>query len=139
MPQKVKIFQNKKALHPATTAILLITLIITIAGIAYIWMTMQSRAGHTIQIQSVAFQATTTKIYVQNTGQGTVDIKTVQIDNEQYQINPANCTVASENTTTIPQSATAQITINIRYTDKVHIKVICEDGTAYESDYKPNT
>jgi len=139
MLQKVKISQNKKALHLAATAILLVAVIITIAGIVFIWTTLQNRAGHVIQIQSVTFQPTTTKIYVQNTGQGTVNIKTVQINNEQHPINPANCTVASENTTTIKQSLTAQITINNQYTDTVHIKVICEDGTAYESDYKPQT
>jgi len=137
MLQKEKITHNNKALHPATTAILLIAIIITIAGIVYIWTGIQNKAGHAIQIQSVTFQQTTTIIYVQNTGQGTVNIKTVQINNEQYPINPANCTVASENTTTIQQGATAQITITHAYIDTVHIKAICQDGTSYEADCKP--
>ena len=139
MQQKTKLYQNTKALHPISTTILIIALIITIAGIVYLCITMQSRAGHTIQIQNVNFQPTTTIIYVQNTGQGTVNIKTIQIGNEQHQITPANCTVKAENTTTIPQGATAQITINQGYRNTQHIKVICEDGTAYEADYPPYT
>jgi len=137
MLQKQKITHNNKAIHLAATAILLIAIVITIAGIVYIWTEIQNKAGHAIQIQSVTFQQTTTIIYVQNTGQGTVNIKTVQINTEQYPINPANCTVASENTTTIKQGSTATITINNSYKNTVHLKVICEDGTAYESDYKP--
>ncbi len=137
MRQKMKLIQNTKALHPISTAILLIILIIAVAAIAYFYMAMQNRAGNTIQIQSVSFQQSTTTIYVQNTGQGTVNIKTIQINSEQHQINPANCTVNAQNTTTIPQGSTAQITINHAYTDTVHIKAICQDGTSYEADYKP--
>jgi biopolymer transport protein ExbD len=139
MSQKEKITQNKKALHLAAMAIILVALIITITGIVVIWSSIQTKAGHTIQIQNVNFQPATTIIYVQNTGQGTVNIKTVQIDNEQHQINSANCTVNSENTTTIPEGSTAEITINKQYTTIVHIKAICEDGTAYEADYAPRT
>jgi hypothetical protein len=113
------------------------SLVLAIAGIVYFWNTMQTRAGHAIQVQSVSFQPSATKIYVQNIGQGTVNIKTVYINSEQYPINPVNCTVASENTTTIKQGLTAEITINHPYKDTVHIKVICQDGTLYESDYKP--
>jgi P pilus assembly chaperone PapD len=137
MQQKTKLSQNTKALHPISIVILIIALIITIAGITYLYLTMQTRAGNTIQIQSVTFQQSTTTIYVQNTGQATVNIKTIQINNQQHPITPANCTVNTQNTTTIPQGATAQITINKAYTATVHIKAICQDGTSYEADYKP--
>ena len=80
-----------------------------------------------------------TKIHFQNIDQGTETIKSVQTNNDQYKVNPANCTVTSENTNTIKQGFTAEITINHPYDDPVHIKVICEDGTSHESDWKTQT
>ncbi|MEM2129744.1 MAG: hypothetical protein QXZ70_04010 [Candidatus Bathyarchaeia archaeon] len=136
---KRSITRSQKALHPVTIAIFLIILLISVIGITYIWMNLQTRAGNSIQIQSVTFQPDTTTIYVQNTGQGTVTLKTAQIDNEQYIISNQNCIVNGEHTTTLPQGSTAQVNINKAYTTQVHIKVICQDGTAYEADYKPKT
>ena len=137
MKTKTRISPNKTGLHPIATAILLITILLAIAGITYIWLTIQNKAGSAIQIQSVAFQQSSTKIYVQNIGKGQVTIKTVEINNDQFEINPANCTVATENTTTINEGATAEITINNAYKDTVHIKVVCKEGAFYESNYKP--
>ena len=66
MTKKANFSQNKTAIHPASMAILIIALLILVAGVAYVWMTMQNRAGHAIQIQSVTFQLSITKIHVQN-------------------------------------------------------------------------
>ena len=137
MKRKRKLLQSKVGLHPVATAILLIAILLAIAGVTYIWMTIQNRAGNAIKIQSVAFQPSATKIYVQNIGQGQVNIKLVQINNDQFEINPTNCKVASQNTTTINESSTAEITITQAYKNTVHIKVISEGGAFYESDYKP--
>jgi hypothetical protein len=137
MKRKEKLLQSKMGMHPIAMAILLIAILLAVAGVAYIWMTIQNRAGNAIKIQSVAFQHSETKIYVQNIGQGQVDIKLVQINNDQFEINPENCKVSSENTTTINEGSTAEITINQAYENTVHIKVITEEGAFYESDYKP--
>ena len=137
MKRESKFLHSKSGLHPIATAILLITLLLAIAGVAYIWMTIQNRAGNAIKIQSVAFQNYETKIYVQNIGQGQVNIKIVQINNDQFEINPANCTVASQSTTIVNEGSTAEITINQTYENTVHIKVTSEGGAFYESDYKP--
>jgi hypothetical protein len=137
MKRKEKTLQNKTGMHPIAMTILLITILLAVAGITYIWMTIQNRAGNAIKIQSVAFQQSATKIYIQNIGQGQVNIKLVQINNDQFEINMTNCTVASQNTTTITEGSTAEITINQAYETTVHIKVITEEGAFYESDYKP--
>jgi predicted 3-demethylubiquinone-9 3-methyltransferase (glyoxalase superfamily) len=137
MKHKTRLTSSKAGLHPIATAILLITILLTIAGITYIYLTVQNNAGTAIQIQSVSFQPDATKIYVQNIGKGQVNIRTVQIDNNQFDINSANCMVASEHTTTIDEGITAEITINNTYQNTVHIKVICREGAFYESDYKP--
>ena len=137
MKRKEKTLQNKTGMHPIAMAILLIAILLAVAGVTYIWMTIQNRAGNAIKIQSVAFQHSATKIYVQNIGQGQVNMRIVEINNEQFEISSANCKVASENTTTINEGSTAEITINQTYETTVHIKVISEEGAFYESDYKP--
>ena len=137
MKHNTRISQDKTGMHPIATAILLITILLTIAGVTYIWLTIQNKTGNAVQIQSVAFQQSSTKIYVQNIGKGQVNIRTVQINDDQFEINPANCTVGSEHTTAISEGETAEITINNAYKNTVRIKVICKEGAFYESDYKP--
>lgn len=128
---------EKTGLQPIATAILLITMVILVAGIAYMYLTVQHNAGTAIQIQSVSFQQTSTHIYVQNIGEGTATIRTVQIAFDQFDVTPANCTANSEHTTTITQGTTAEITINQTYQTNVHIKVTTREGAFYEADYKP--
>jgi hypothetical protein len=76
MTKKAKFSQNKTGMHPASMAILIIALLILVAGVAYVWMTMQNRTGHAIQIQSVTFQLSITKIHLQNIGQVAVSRET---------------------------------------------------------------
>jgi hypothetical protein len=125
--------KEKKGVHPVTIAILLITTLLIIGGIIYVWMIIQNRASNAIYIQNVEFGQTKTIIYVQNIGNGTVTIGSVQIDNETFNIGTTNCTVASQETTTVTQGQTAVITINHPYNKRVHIRVICRDGTSHET------
>jgi archaellum component FlaG (FlaF/FlaG flagellin family) len=124
-------------MQPVTIAILLIIILLAIVGIYYIWTTIQNRAGNAIYIQVVTFEPTKTTIYVQNVGNGTVTIDSVQINDQTFSIQNANCTVASQATTTLQQGQTAEITINQTYTERVHIKVFCKDGTFNENWYQP--
>jgi archaellum component FlaG (FlaF/FlaG flagellin family) len=133
----IKRRREKKGTQPTTTAILLIIILFVIVGIYYIWTTVQTRAGNEIRIQSIANDDGNLKVYVQNTGPSTVTIDLVQINNQTFNIQPANCTVASQQTTTIQPGQTAEITITQAITDKVHVKVFCKDGTFYEMDWQP--
>jgi paraquat-inducible protein B len=137
MPKNRDFLKSKRGLHPASIVIFLVAALLLLAGTVYIWTTIQNRAGHSIQIQSVSLQATRTRIYVQNTGVGTVTIGSVQIDNDQFNISADNCTVESENTTTLNETSTAVITVDHSYQGAIHVKVACVDGTSHELDYKP--
>lgn len=129
--------RKKMGINPVATVVLLVTILLGIGVIIHLWMTMEARAGRAIQIQSVKFEEPRTRIYVQNVGRGTVTIDSVQINDEKINIYTTNCTVASEETTTIREGQTAEVTINRSYQEKVHIKVVCKDGTSYEADWKP--
>lgn len=129
--------ESRRGIHPITTAILLMIILLIIIGIIYIWIAIQNRAGNAIFIQSVRFEQTKTIIYVQNIGNGTVIIDSVQVNTLTFSIHTTNCTVASQETTTITQGQTAMITIEESYSERAHIRVVCKDGTFNEGDWQP--
>jgi len=131
------IFLNRKGINPIILVIVLGIIFIAMGGIVFIWMSLEERAGHAIQIQNVKFEETKTRIYVQNTGKGTVIIDSALINEKRFVITKQNCIVTSQETTTVEESQTAEITINQGYQTKIHIKVICKDGTFNEADWKP--
>jgi len=134
---KHKIRPNRKGINPIITLLLLIILLISIGGIILTWMSLEERAGHALQIQSVRFEESEITIYVQNTGKGTVILDSLYIDNDKFRLSEENCIVASEETTTVKETQTAEITITRGYQKEIHIKVICQDGTYNEADWKP--
>jgi len=134
---KLKIRLNRKGINPIITILLLAIPLIYIGGIILTWMSLQERAGHAVQIQSVRFEESTITIYVQNTGKGTVILDSLYIDNDKFILSKENCVVASEETTTVKESQTAEISINRGYQNEICIKVICKDGTYNEADWKP--
>lgn len=136
---KRKIQANKKAVNPIITVIIIVILLISIGGIILTWMSLEERAGHAIQIQSVSFEESQITVYVQNTGKGTVILDSLYLDNDQFILSEEDCTVASEETTTVKETQTAEITINRGYQKEIHIKVICRDGTYHEADWKPKS
>lgn len=136
MPNKRQL-KDRKGIHPITTAILLIIALLVIVGIYFIWTSIQNRAGNAIYIQNVSFEQARTVIYVQNIGNGTVTINSVQINNQTFNIQNANCTVAGQKTTTVKPSQTAEITIDQGYNEEIHIRVFCKDGTFHESSQQP--
>jgi hypothetical protein len=127
----------ERGIHPVATAVLLISVLLTIAGITYIWMSMGERAGHAIQIANIGFGETKTTIHVQNVGEGSLVLDSVYMDDNRLLITPSNCTVASQQTTTMEKGQTAEITVNRGFGQKVHIKVLCRDGTFIEGDWTP--
>jgi hypothetical protein len=134
---KPKVLANKRGLHPLPLAVLLIIAFIAIGGIAYIYLNVEQRAGHAIQIQSVSFEETKTTIYVQNTGKGTVTLSSLHIDDEEFALSKENCTVSSEGTTAVEETKTAKITVFGQYQKRINIKIVCKDGTSIEADFEP--
>jgi hypothetical protein len=134
---KPKVLANKRGLHPLPFAVMLIIAFIAIGGIAYIYLNVEQRAGHAIQIQNVNFEETKTTIYVQNTGKGTVTLSSLHIDNEEFALSEENCTVSSEDTTTVEETKTARITVFEQYQKRINIKIVCKDGTSIEADFEP--
>ena len=134
---KPTILANKRGLHPLPLTVMLIIAFIAIGGIAYIYLNVEQRAGHAIQIQNVNFEETKTTIYVQNTGKGPVTLSSLHIDDEEFALSKENCTVSSEATTTIEETKTAKITVFKQYQNRINIKIVCEDGTSIEVDVEP--
>ena len=134
---KPKILTNKKALNPIPMAVLLTIAFISIGGIAVIYMSMEQRAGHAIQIQNVNFEEDRTIIYVQNIGKGNVTLNHLQIDGEEFNLSKENCSVSSEDTTIVEETKTAEITVFESYQKQINIKIVCKDGTSYEADFEP--
>jgi archaellum component FlaG (FlaF/FlaG flagellin family) len=98
---------------------------------------MGERAGHAIQVANIRFGEMKTTIYVQNVGEGSLVLDSVYMDDDHLLITPSNCTVASQQTTTMEKGQTAEITVNQGFGQKVHIKVLCRDGTFIEGDWTP--
>ena len=134
---KPKVLANKRGLHPLPLIVLLIIAFIAIGGIAYIYLNLEQRAGHAIQIQNVNFEETKTTIYVQNTGKGAVTLSSLHIDDEEFALSKENCTVSSEATTTVEETKTAEITVFEQYQKRITIKIVCKDGTSIEVDAEP--
>lgn len=134
---KPKILANKRGLNPLPMAVLLTIAFISIGGIALIYLSVEQRAGHAIQIQTVNFEETKTTIYVQNTGKGTVTLSSLHIDDEEFALSEENCTVSSEDTTTVEETKTAKITVFEQYQKRINIKIVCKDGTSIEVDIEP--
>jgi dTDP-glucose pyrophosphorylase len=136
---KHRIQANRQGVNPIIIVIILVILLISIGGIILIWMNIEERAGHAIQIQSVSFEESQITVYVQNTGKGTVILDSLYLDNDRFILSEEDCIVASEETTTVKETQTAEITINRGYQQEIHIKVICRDGTYHEADWKPRS
>jgi ABC-type uncharacterized transport system ATPase subunit len=136
--RKMRCFlREKRGLNTLSLIIFLVTLVLLTVGIVYIWKTVQFNAGHSLQIASISLQPANMRIFVQNTGLGSMTIISVQIDGELFSVSAADCVVGSENTNILDESLTAEITINRVYQGPIHVRVTCEDGTFNELDYKP--
>jgi hypothetical protein len=98
---------------------------------------MENRAGHAIQIQSVLFEESKTVVYVQNVGKGSVVLFSIVINDVEFEISQSNCEVGSKHITTIQEGQTAKITVPQSINKSAHIKILCQDGTSYEGDWKP--
>ena len=129
------LLRSRKGLHPISALIFLIAILLVLIGIISLWVTMKERAGHAIQIQSVTFEESRTRIYVQNVGRGTVILESVHVNDEKMSVYGSNNQEYS--TITIKAGQTAEIIINHAYKEKVKIKITCKDGTFIEAEWGP--
>lgn len=138
--------RNMKAISPVLAVLMMIA--VTIAGslITYAWVTgyigfTTEKAGKAIMIQSMAYdnETTTLYVYVQNVGEGAVELDEQSCLYINDGLQP--CTVNLANGV-VPEKATA--TINVTYTvsigQKITAKVTTKLGTFTEkSDYPAST
>ena len=129
------LLRSRKGVHPISALIFLIAILLVLTGIIGLWVTMKERAGHAIQIQSVTFEESRTRIYVQNVGRGTVILESVHVNDEKMNVYGSNNQEYS--TITIKAGQTAEIIINHAYKEKVKIKITCKDGTFIEAEWGP--
>ena len=133
-----KVLTSKKGVAPLAVVAFLVVLVGAVIFISYLWQTAVIRVANAIQIQHVNFKSEEVTIYVQNVGEGPVTVINVYVDDEKFDVNSGNCIVSQSNTNVISKGATAGITITRSYTQRIHIQVVCSDGTGIESDYKPS-
>lgn len=132
-----RVSTSRKGVAPLAIVAFLVVIVGAVIFIAYLWETAVVRVANAIQIQHVLFKPEAFIVYVQNVGEGPVTVVNVYIDDEQFSVNNGNCIVGQSNTNIIPKGITAEVTIAKMYTQKIHVQVVCSDGTGIESDYKP--
>ncbi len=119
--------------------LLMIAVAVAAALITYAWVmtyleSTTSRAGHAIQIQSVAFAAEEVTVYVQNVGDGIVLISDLYIDGAKvtYSDGLTGGVLGEGLTATIKDTSTA-ITFISGFEYK--LKIVCKDGTFTSGTY----
>lgn len=125
--------KNKKAISPVLAVLLMIAVAVAAALITYAWVmtyleSTTSRAGHAIQIQSVAFtSATSATVYVQNVGDGALTLSDSYIDGLLFDIDDVLC----------PEGETKGIAVTGVYTTggEYKFKVVATDGTFTSGTY----
>jgi len=131
-----RVLTSRKGVAPFAVVAFLVVIVGAVIFIAYLWQTAVIRVANAIQIQQVNFKPLKLIIYVQNVGEGQVTVVNVYIDDEKFSVDNGNCIVAQSNTNVLPKGATAEIIIARTYTQRIHVQVVCLDGTGIESDYK---
>jgi hypothetical protein len=129
---------SRKGIAPLTLVAFLVIMVVAVIFSAYLWQTAIFRVANAIQIQHVTFRSSELKVYVHNIGERTVTVVNVYIDDEKFVVDSGNCRVAQSNTNVIPKGVTGEVIIARAYTQKIHIQVVCSDGTGIEGDYKPS-
>ncbi len=116
--------------------LLMIAVAVAAALITYAWVmtyleSTTSRAGHAIQIQSVAFSAdgSTATVYAQNVGDGTIVLKTAYLDGAL-----ATATFAPS---TLGEGLTSEIEVEGVYVSggEYKFKIVGDDGTFTSGTY----
>jgi flagellin-like protein len=125
-----KLRRSIKAISPVISVLLMIAIAVVASLVVYAWIMgyiggNTSKAGKAIQIQSYAPDGNgNLAIYVQNVGQGTVELQQsggVYINDEMYPITSADLA--------IPEGQTVTLRVTLPTVDRITIKVVTADGT----------
>jgi archaeal type IV pilus assembly protein PilA len=132
----MKVSKNTHAISPVIATLLMIAIAVVASLVVYAWVSgymgnQTDKTGHSIVIQSTVANSTGAYVYVQNVGQGTVQIGTVYVN---------GTLTASSNVTPALGTSSANIdegnTLLLKITDKAYdptsqitFKVVTVDGT----------
>jgi FlaG/FlaF family flagellin (archaellin) len=125
-----KLRRSIKAISPVISVLLMIAIAVVASLVVYAWIMgyiggNTTKAGKAIQIQSYAPDGNgNLTIYVQNVGQGTVDLQQnggVYINDQMYPITSSALTIA--------EGQTVALTVALPTDDQITIKVVTADGT----------
>jgi archaeal type IV pilus assembly protein PilA len=129
-----KFKRSLKGISPVIATLLMIAIAVVASLVVYAWVTgymgnTTSKAGKAIQIQSFASMGGNLVIYVQNVGQGDVELNKDQ--SVYVNSNLVSITTPATATIPIPVGQTIELQTNSPYTagTKVTIKVTTTDGT----------
>jgi archaeal type IV pilus assembly protein PilA len=131
-----KFKRSIKAISPVIATLLMIAIAVVASLVVYAWVTgymgnTTSKAGKAIQIQSFATSGSNLVVYVQNVGQGDVELNRDQ----SIYINSNMVPITDPTTTTIPIIAgqtvglTLPLPAGYAQGDRLNIKVTTTDGT----------
>jgi hypothetical protein len=142
----VKILKSVKAISPAFTTVLMVTITITGAIIAYAWAMSYAdwtleKTGHVIAISSVNFAFTGSNtcrkitVYIQNIGEGTVRLTEVFLNDAMVSGDDLTFSVNS----VLEEGETCTITIYLKKPVKKgtdgKLKIVNYDGVSAEGTY----
>jgi flagellin-like protein len=132
-----KFRQNKKAISPIISTLLLIAIAVVASLVAYAWVMgyigfQTAKTGSAIQIQSLTDSKNTLTVYVQNTGQGAVSLNanSVYVNGTLMSTvitSPANGVINPGVTATLTATPPAGFAINSG--DQDTVKVTSTGGT----------
>ena len=132
---------NKKGVSPVLSVLLMIIVAVAASLVTYAWVMgyigfTTAKAGKAIQIQSIANGTSTLMVYVQNVGDGYVDLK----PSECLYVNGIiqNVTLTGVINNRIEPGGTATLTltpINLLHGQTLKVKAVTVDGTFNEKSY----
>jgi flagellin-like protein len=137
-----KFRRSIKAISPVIATLLMIAIAVVASLVVYAWVggymgTTTEKAGKAIAIPSFAVDSANgpMKVYVQNVGQGTVQIGSVYIDDVQ------KIDFTTDVTKTIAEGSTIELTIPGSYNKdtRYDIKVTTTEGTFMTTTGKPGS
>ncbi len=136
-----KMRNDDKGISPVLAVLLMIAVAVAAALITYAWVmtylsSTTSRAGHAIQIQSVAFTGSQVIVYAQNVGDGTIKMTDIYLDGALKDGGFVGQLLETDGTTL--EGHTTTITVlsqSFESAQEVDIKVVCDDGTFTSGTY----
>ena len=136
-----KFKRSIKAISPIVATLLLIAITVVASLVAYAWVTgyigaTTTKVGHSIQIPSYSMDSATQDlvVYVQNVGQGPVQLKpagSVYVNDVLHTIIQSPKGTPAPDPITIAVGQTAELVIDYPFTpgENVKIKVTTSDGS----------